>query len=206
MSTALTGPQVVFALEAVHAVTGTPLSPLAAVLLAPIWNAWRVLIRGHAVVVTADASDLAGMPPKTVIQVSVLRASLAGVLANQGVTSITLHRPRTLKPVAPGARTQRLAIDPAAGQLELHLCDEHGLALSKRTVAAVSVAGATESSTVALTERTSGVYRSAGQVWGPTLHPFAVQVDGVTVATRVIDYEQPTTRLRLVVPSHHFTR
>ena len=205
MSAPSSGLMVVQALEIVHAVTGESLQPLQANVVPPAWSGWRVLIRGHVIALAADAADIAAMPQQTTLQIQVTRSAVAGVLADSGSATVTLERPLTLAG-PPSLRTRRLGLAPAAGQLELHLCDEHGEPLAKHRVAVVPIAKhpakPSSKGKVALSETKPGVYRSAVRPWTSDLHPFSILIDGVAVATRVFDHQCLLTRLRLVVPLH----
>jgi hypothetical protein len=191
------------AIEVVHAVTGQGLRPLAAALVAPAWPGWRLLTRGHVVVLAARASDIARAPAATRVAISAPQD--AAVLADAGATTIELGRPLHLDQ-AVAARTRQLGLEPADAVLELHLVDEHGLPLSGRRVAAVALGADAPSAppdpgaaSVPLAETAPGTYRSAGRRWDRVFRPFAITLDGRTVARREMDYHVLLTRLRLVV-------
>ena len=205
------------AVEVVHAVTGRELRPLTASLVAPTWDGWRLLIRGHVVVLALRASDAAQAPTTTRIAIS---APLdAALLADGGATTVEVGMPEQLDQ-AVSARTRQLGLPPADAILELHLIDEHGLPAAGREVAVVplsppnglaadTAAGAKHRrnakpvalapASVALSEIAPGIYRSPSRRWGRDFLPFRILVDGRAVARREMDYRTTLTRLRLVV-------
>ena len=216
------------AVEVVHAVTGRELRPLTAALVAPFWDGWRLLIRGHVVVLAMRASDAAQAPASTRIAISAPHD--AALLADAGATTLELGRPEQLDQ-AVSARTRQLGLPPADAILELHLIDEHGLPYTGHEVAVVplsplnspaasaaaSPAAATAAkskrsakpapaatsaaavTSVALSEAAPGIYRSPSRRWGRDFLPFRITVDGRAVARREMDYFTTLTRLRLVV-------
>ncbi len=194
------GPVVIRVLEVAHAVTGEALSPLTARIVPPQWDGWRLTIRGNAVILVADASRLPQLPATCTLGIGLARPAAAALLADGGSITTTITVPADLGG-PPAERTAPLLLQPAAAALELHLCDEHGGPLAKRRVIAAPPGHLQARSRVPLAERAPGVYRSEIRTWAAALHPFAVWVDGVSVATRVFDYRTLLTRLRLVVPS-----
>lgn len=165
----------------VHGTTGQPL-PFEARLTSSPPVGWTLQMkRSTAVVIARDGAPDPATP--LVLSVTLSDASLAGRLS-RSQAEVTLDRPAIVE-----------RFDPAPMTLIVDLVDEDGRPVTGKAVRTVGSDG----SAVSLPESDiPGSYASAPRSWPSTFHPFDLQVDGTLLKKSGLDFNRPTTRIRVV--------
>lgn len=168
---------------ATHALTGAPVTPLAARLLPPVPPWWTVVVKGGDVLVIART----GLPPVAGTPRLSLRVTHPGTAAllAQPTVDIPLTGPELAHAFAPVPQTVTVV-----------LTDGTGAPRTGRDVGAVPPAGAA----VPLPELggTPGTYRSAALTWTAATSPFDLTVDGVPQRRLGLDPTRIDTRVHVV--------